>query len=69
MVVGINSIINRSLPDGCLAVGAPCKVVKENMYPKKLSDGQITEMIENYYIRLVSVSKSKRCNKNDRYKL
>ena len=46
VVVGINSIINRSLPDGCLAVGAPCKVVKENMYPKKLSDGQITEMIE-----------------------
>ena len=46
VVVGINSIVNRSLPDGCLAAGLPCKVIKENMYPKKLSDKQLTEMIE-----------------------
>ena len=32
VVVGINSIINRSLPNGCLAVGAPCKVIKENTF-------------------------------------
>ena len=46
VVVGINSIVNRSLPDGCLAAGLPCKVIKENMYPKKLSDEQIEEMVE-----------------------
>jgi len=46
VVVGINSIVNRSLPDGSLAAGLPCKVIKENMYPKKLSDEQIKEMVE-----------------------
>ena len=38
VVIGINSIINRSLPDGCFAAGSPCKVIKENVYPKKLSE-------------------------------
>ena len=47
VVVGIDSIVNKSLPDGCLAAGSPCKIIKENMYPKKLSDEQITEMTES----------------------
>ena len=47
VVIGINSIINRSLPDGCFAAGSPCKVIKEDVYPKKLSDEQIKEMVEN----------------------
>ena len=46
VVIGINSIINRSLPSGCLAAGSPCKVLKENVYPKKLSDEEIKIMIE-----------------------
>ena len=46
VVVGINSIVNRSLPGGCFAAGTPCKVIKENMYPKKLNDEQLSEMVE-----------------------
>ena len=46
VVIGINSIINRSLPSGCLAAGSPCKVIKEDVYPKKLSDEEIKIMIE-----------------------
>mgnify|MGYP003149607654 FL=1 len=46
VVIGTNSIINRSLPSGCLAAGSPCKVIKENVYPKKLSDEEIEIMIE-----------------------
>ena len=45
VVIGINSIINRSLPDGCLAVGSPCKVIKENEYPKKVSDNELAKMV------------------------
>ena len=37
-VIGIGSIINRSLPKGCFAAGSPCKVIKENCYPVNLSD-------------------------------
>ena len=41
VVIGINSIINRSLPDGCFAAGSPCKVIKEKVYPQELSDEQL----------------------------
>jgi acetyltransferase-like isoleucine patch superfamily enzyme len=37
-VIGIGSIINRSLPKGCFAAGSPCKVIKENCYPVNLSE-------------------------------
>ena len=47
VVVGTNSLVNKSLPSGCLAVGSPCKVIKENMYPKKLSEEEIKIMIES----------------------
>jgi len=59
VVVGINSIVNRSLPDGCLAAGLPCKVIKENMYPKKLSNEQIQEMVEGIISDWLSLIKAK----------
>jgi len=46
VVIGINSIINRSLPDGCFAAGSPCKVIKENVYPKQLSQDEKTNIVE-----------------------
>jgi len=45
VVIGINSIINRSLPDGCFAAGSPCKVIKENVYPKEISDTELGGMV------------------------
>ena len=45
IVIGIGSVINRDLPDGCFAAGSPCKVIKKNCYPKKLNDNELTEMI------------------------
>ena len=47
VVIGINSIINRSLPDGCFAAGAPCKVIKENCYPKELKEDDIKKIVWN----------------------
>jgi acetyltransferase-like isoleucine patch superfamily enzyme len=47
VVIGINSIINRSLPDGCFAAGSPCKVIKENVYPKNINDETLKEMALN----------------------
>ena len=46
VVIGINSIINRSLPDGCFAAGSPCKVIKENVYPKQLTQDEKTNIVE-----------------------
>jgi acetyltransferase-like isoleucine patch superfamily enzyme len=33
VVIGTNSLINKDLPDGCLAGGIPVKILKENVYP------------------------------------
>jgi acetyltransferase-like isoleucine patch superfamily enzyme len=51
-VIGIGSIINRSLPKGCFAAGSPCKVIKENCYPRELSDEEkhniLTDIVKDY---------------------
>jgi acetyltransferase-like isoleucine patch superfamily enzyme len=36
-VVGVNSLVTRSLPDGCLAGGSPATVIREASYPRPLS--------------------------------
>ncbi|WP_223650159.1 acyltransferase [Hymenobacter psoromatis] len=33
VVIGTNTLINKDLPDGCLAGGIPVRVLKENVYP------------------------------------
>ena len=36
VVIAGGSIVTRSIPSNCFALGAPCKVVKENCYPSPL---------------------------------
>ena len=51
-VIGIGSILNRSIPKGCFAAGSPCKVLKENCYPRELSDEEkyniLTDIVKDY---------------------
>ena len=51
-VIGIGSIINRSIPKGCFAAGSPCKVIKENCYPKELTDEEkyniLVDIVKDY---------------------
>jgi acetyltransferase-like isoleucine patch superfamily enzyme len=35
VVIGVNSLINKNLPDGCFAAGMPIKIIRENAYPKR----------------------------------
>lgn len=37
VVVGMGSLVNRSLPGGCLAVGRPCKPIKLHQYPVQIT--------------------------------
>tara|TARA_R110001592_G_scaffold119357_3_gene322368 strand:+ start:9428 stop:10300 length:873 start_codon:yes stop_codon:yes gene_type:complete len=46
-VIGIGSIINKDIPSGCLAAGSPCKVIKENCYPKKLNENKMEKLINS----------------------
>jgi len=47
-VVGAGAIVTKSLPSGCLAVGIPAKVIKENCYPKPLSKAKTLLFIKNF---------------------
>ena len=47
VVIGTNSIINRDLPDGCLAAGTPCKVIREGVYPRPLNDKNLRKLVEH----------------------
>jgi len=64
VVIGTNSIINRDLPSGCFAAGSPCKVIKENVYPKKLSDEEIEIMITNILEDWLKLIRSKQVTRN-----
>ena len=51
-VIGIGSTINKDIPSGCLAAGSPCKVIKEDCYPKELDTGELQkkcmEIVESW---------------------
>jgi hypothetical protein len=52
IVIGINSLVNKDLPSGCMAAGMPARILKENYYPKQLTneekDAMVTPLISEY---------------------
>ena len=46
VVVGAMSLINRNLPPGCLAGGIPVKILKENVYPKEISQEEKKRVLD-----------------------
>ncbi len=46
VVVGANSLINKSLPENCLAAGTPAKIIKEN-FPDQLPEEKRTSMVND----------------------
>ena len=45
VVVAAMSLVNRDLPSGCLAGGIPVKILKENVYPRKLTDHEKQQLV------------------------
>ena len=33
-IIGAGSVVTKSIPANCIAVGNPCKVIKDNLYKK-----------------------------------
>jgi len=54
VVVGAGAIVTRDLPSGCLALGAPAKVVRENCYPRKLAGEEKKQIIQNFLIHFIN---------------
>ena len=44
-VIGIGSIITKSIPSNSMAAGSPCRVIKENYYPKPLNNEALENLI------------------------
>jgi acetyltransferase-like isoleucine patch superfamily enzyme len=36
VVIGVGSLVSKNVPSGCLAAGVPCKVIRDNCYPREL---------------------------------
>jgi acetyltransferase-like isoleucine patch superfamily enzyme len=57
-VVGVNSLVTKNLPDGCLAAGSPAKVIRENAYPQPFDGARLSgffgEFLERYRVLLGS---------------
>lgn len=47
VVVAAMSLVNRNLPSGCLAGGIPVKILKENVYPRKLNQQEKQQLVVN----------------------
>jgi hypothetical protein len=50
VVVAARSLVNRSLPAGCLAGGVPAKVLKKNSFPRELSSTEKEDLIKSILI-------------------
>jgi acetyltransferase-like isoleucine patch superfamily enzyme len=44
-VIGIGSIITKSIPANSMAAGIPCKVLRENYYPRPLDKNALQQLI------------------------
>ena len=44
-VIGIGSIITKSIPENSMAAGIPCKVIRENYYPRPLDNNALKNLI------------------------
>jgi acetyltransferase-like isoleucine patch superfamily enzyme len=56
VVIGTNSLINKDLPDGCLAGGIPVKILRENVYPSEDAsrNAQLVRQVLHDYAELAT---------------
>ena len=53
-MIGANSVVNRSIPPRCLAVGFPARIVsKEPEFPRKVSDAEKAKMLKQIVDEMV----------------
>lgn len=54
VIIGANSLVNKNIPDNCIAVGNPCKVIKEKeIYKEDIFKIQFNKMVPKKYYKKV----------------
>jgi len=59
VVIGINSLVNKDVPSGCLAAGMPIRVLRENVYPCPLTNRALQTLAEGIVERYLPFAKWK----------
>jgi acetyltransferase-like isoleucine patch superfamily enzyme len=54
-VIGVNSLVTSSIPDGSLAAGSPARVIRENAYPRPMSREEALAFYEAFLASYASV--------------
>jgi len=49
VVIGIGSIVTKDIPSGSFAAGIPCKIIKENHYPRFLAIEEKEKILEDIF--------------------
>ncbi len=55
-VIGVNSLVTKSIPDGSLAAGSPATVIRESYYPRPLTGARLVDFWNrflNHYASLL----------------
>lgn len=47
VIVAAMSLVNKDIPSGCLAGGIPAKILKENVYPRELTDEEKKRLVSD----------------------
>jgi acetyltransferase-like isoleucine patch superfamily enzyme len=67
-VIGVNSLVTRNIPDGCLAGGSPAKILRADCFPTPLSGAERLDFFEEFfrhYARILRIDVEPRRNAGD----
>jgi acetyltransferase-like isoleucine patch superfamily enzyme len=59
VVIGNSTVVNKNIPDGCFAAGCPVKIIKENIFPKKLTDEEKETILKDAIVEYESLIEMK----------
>jgi acetyltransferase-like isoleucine patch superfamily enzyme len=54
-VIGVNSLVTTSIPDGALAAGSPAKVIREDAYPRPLEASALVAFYASFLEHFAAV--------------
>ena len=63
VVVAVKSVVIKDLPSGCLAGGIPCKVLKEKVYPRRLTAQEKKVLFDRIFRESKEIFGAKRSKK------
>lgn len=59
VVVGMGSLVNKSLPSGCMAVGVPAQVIRIRKFPARVTDEMLFEILSNLVDEYMLIAEDK----------